>query len=93
MQAIRKYLSGFHDTTMFLSLMLWICVSPFILLLTVPFFEWQVGIVAVIIAFFIALTLCWGICLFPKIPVKENKNAHGSSLRQTHQAPTRAHRD
>jgi hypothetical protein len=73
---VRNILHGFHDTTMFLSLMLWICVAPFILLLTVPFFGWEVGLSAVVIAFFIALALCWGICLFPKIPVKENKNAH-----------------
>ena len=76
MQTIRKYLSGFHDTTMFLSLMLWLCVSPFILLLTVPFFGWQAGIVAVVIAFFIALALCWGICVFPKDPKETNTHAH-----------------
>jgi len=74
MTALRKFLSGLHDTTMVLSLMLWLCVPPFVLLLTVPFFGWQVGIPAVAIALLLILAACWGICLFPKIPKEANSN-------------------
>ncbi len=76
MEHIRDILRGFHDTTMFLSLMLWICIAPFVLLLTVPFLGWQGGITAALIAFLIILAFCWGVCLFPKIPAEDNKNAH-----------------
>ena len=71
---IRHVLSGLHDTTMFLSLIIWLCVVPFVLVFTVPFFGWQGGLAAALIAFLIALALCWGVCLFPKIP--EEKNTH-----------------
>ncbi len=81
MDTIRKYLSGFHDTTMFLALMLWLCVAPFVLLLTLPFFGWQGGVTAVVIAFLIALAMCWGICLFPKNPKEANSNVDRSHLR------------
>lgn len=81
MGTIRKYLSGFHDTTMFLALMLWLCVAPFVLLLTLPFFGWQGGITAVVIAFLVALALCWGVCLFPKNPVEAKTNVDRSRLR------------
>lgn len=78
---IRRLLSDFHDTTMFLALMLWLCVAPFVLLLALPFFGWQGGITAVVITFLIALAMCWGICLFPKNPVEEKTNVNGSRLR------------
>ena len=81
MRTIRKYLSGFHDTTMFLALMLWLCVAPFVLLLTLPFFGWQGSVTAVVIAFLIALALCWGICLFPENSTEVNSNVNGSRLR------------
>lgn len=71
MITIRKFLNGFHDTTMFLALMLWLCIAPFVLLLTVPFLGWQSGVTAVTITFLIALTLCWGVCIFPKFSTEE----------------------
>ena len=76
LEGIRRILNGFHDTTMFMSLMLWLCAVPFVLLLTVPFFGWVGGLIAAVVAFFIALAACWGICLFPKIPAEENEHAH-----------------
>ncbi len=78
---IRNILSGFHDTTLFLTLMLWLCVTPFILVLIVPFFGWQVGIVAVALALLIALALCWGICVFPGITQEVNSNIDRSHMR------------
>ena len=71
MQRVRIILGGFHDTTMSLTLVLWLCVVPFALVFTVPFFGWQGGLAAAMITFLIALTLCWGICLFPKISTEE----------------------
>ena len=81
MSTLRKYLSGFNDTTMFLALMLWLCVAPFVLLLTLPFFGWQGSVTAVVIAFLLALALCWGVCLYPKIPKEVNSHVDGSRLR------------
>ena len=57
-----------HDATMLFTLTLWLCVSPFVLLFTVPFFGWQTGLMAVGIALPVALGLCWTLCQFPKIP-------------------------
>jgi hypothetical protein len=71
MQLIRKFLNGCHDTTMLLSVMLWMCVLPFVLILSVPFFGWQGGVTAAGITFFFMLALCWGVCLFPKMPTEE----------------------
>lgn len=64
---IRNLLNGFHDTTMFLALGLWICVAPLVILFTVPFLGWQGGLTAVVLSFLIAVALCWGICLFPRL--------------------------
>ena len=76
---IRHWLNGFHDTTMFLSIGLWVCVAPLVLLFTFPFFGWQGGLTAVAIAFLLALVLCWGICLFP--PPPGEPKPRGSGLR------------
>ena len=72
-----------HDTTMLLSLFLWLCALPLILLLTVPFFGWELGIFIAAIAL-VGLTLvCYALCYFPKIaPNQEEKpNVKGPSLR------------
>lgn len=90
---LRNILNGFHDTTMFLTLMLWLCALPIVLLVTLPFFGWQGGITAAVITFLIVLALCWGICLFPKNLTEVKPNVDRSRLRQARQAPTRAHRD
>lgn len=73
---IRDFSNGFHDTTMFLTLMLWLCIAPFVLLFTIPFLGWQGGLAALVIAFLLALAICWGVCLYPKIPKDERKHAH-----------------
>lgn len=72
---IRHILNRFHAPTMLLSLMLWLCVAPFVLWLTIPFFGWQGGITAVAIALLLILAACWGICLLPKIPEEANPHA------------------
>ncbi len=73
-------LGRFHDTTMFLALALWLCVAPFVLLFTLPFFGWQGGLTATVILFLLALAACWGICLFPK-DLEGKSNAHRSRMR------------
>jgi len=78
---LRNILNGFHDTTMFLTLMLWLCIAPFVLLFTLPFFGWQGGLAAAAITFLIALAACWGVCLFPKIPEEVKRNADRSRVR------------
>lgn len=80
-KSIRHLLNGFQDTTMFLTLGLWLCIAPFVLLLTLPFFGWQGSLTATVITFLIALALCWGICLFPKLPEEVGSNARRSDLR------------
>ncbi len=70
-----------HEATMFYSLMLWLCVLPIVLLITVPFFGWQGGLSAAIITLLATIVVCWGICFFPKISTEDNANATGPRLR------------
>jgi hypothetical protein len=56
---------------MLLALAIWLCVVPLVLLFTLPFFGWQGGFIAAAVTFLIALTLCWGVCLFPEITFEE----------------------
>lgn len=72
-----------HDTTMLLTLGLGLCVLPFVLLFTVPFVGWALGIpIAALVLLFVTL-ICYVLCYFPKIaPSQEDKNyATRSSLR------------
>ncbi len=78
---IHNILSGFHDTTLFLTLMLWLCVTPLVLVVIVPLFGWELGIIAVALTLLIALALCWGICVFPKIPEEADSNVDRSRMR------------
>lgn len=75
--------NGIQDTTLLLTLFLWLCALPFILLLTVPFFGWHVGILAAAIALFVGLVICHALCYFPKIAPREEEktNVKGPSLR------------
>lgn len=70
-ERIRAIFGGFQDTTMLLTLVIWLCVVPFVLLFTLPFFGWQGGLTAAVITLILALALCWGVCFYPKIIVKE----------------------
>lgn len=72
-----------YDTTMLLTLFVWLCALPFILLLTVPFFGWQLSILAAIIALVVVLIVCYALCYFPKIALRqeEKTNATRPSLR------------
>ncbi len=75
--------NGINDTTLLLTLFLWLCTLPFILLLAIPYFGWQVGILAAAIALLAALIVCYALCYFPKIAPREEEksNATRSSLR------------
>ena len=78
---ISNWWSNVHDTTLLLTLLIWFCALPFILLLTVPFFGWQVGLLAAAIALFIALLVCYAICYFPKIQVEDQSNVTRPRMR------------
>lgn len=81
LQSIRHLLAGFHDTTMLLALALWLCVLPFVVLFTQPFFGWQGSLTAVAASFVVALALCYGVCLYPKPSEEADSHVHRSSLR------------
>lgn len=81
LQRVKDLLNGLQDTTLFLTVMLWVCIAPFVLFLAVLFFGWEAGIVAVAGTLLIALALCWGICVFPKITKEANSNVDRSRLR------------
>jgi hypothetical protein len=66
-ERIRLLVGGFHDTTMFLALAIWMCAMPLVLVFTLPFFGWQGGLTAAVITFLLALALCWAVCLYPQI--------------------------
>ncbi len=66
-ERIRAIASGFHDTTMLLALVVWMCAVPLVLVLTLPFFGWQGGLTAAVVTFLLALALCWVVCLYPQI--------------------------
>lgn len=70
-----------HDTTMLLTLFLWLCALPFVLLLTVPFFGWQLGILTAAIALLMVLVVCYAVCYFPKISVEDKTNVTRSRVR------------
>ncbi len=66
-ECIRVIAAGFHNSTMFLALAVWMCVVPLVLVLTLPFFGWQGGLTAAVVTFLLALALCWAVCLYPQI--------------------------
>ncbi len=75
-KSIRHLLAGFHETTMLLTVGLWLCVLPFIFLFTQPFFGWQGSLTAAAVSFLAALALCYGVCLYPK-PTREVGSSSG----------------
>ena len=77
----RNLWNNLHDTTMFLTIVLWLCVLPLVLWLTIPFFGWQGAGVSAAITLVAALVACYGICTFSKIPSEEELNAHRPRLR------------
>ncbi len=80
-ERIGVILGGFQDTTLFLTLAVWLCAAPFVLLLTLPFFGWQGGVTATAILFLLALAACWGICQYPKPAEEVTANDHRSGVR------------
>ena len=70
-----------HDTTMLFTFVLWLCVLPLVLLLTVPFFGWPGGLAGAAGTFIVALIVCYAICFFPTITREEELNARRPRLR------------
>jgi hypothetical protein len=63
----RRFKNHWHQENMLLAFALWLCVSPVAFIAIAWFFGWEAGVLAVGVLFFIALILCWGICLWPAI--------------------------
>lgn len=80
-ERLRHLFSGFRDTTMLLTLTVWLCVVPFVLLFTLPFFGWTGGVTAAVLSFLLALAACYGICLFPKSAEEVTAHARRSRVR------------
>ncbi len=47
---------------MALALTLWLCSLPLIALVVIPLFGLRVAAIVALVAFFVAMTICWGIC-------------------------------
>jgi glucose-6-phosphate-specific signal transduction histidine kinase len=78
---IRNLWNDVHDTTMLFSLILWLCVLPLVLLVTIPFFGWQGGLVGAVITFVVALVACYAICWFPNISTTKDSYVGRPRLR------------
>lgn len=51
-----------HSDTMALTLVLWLCSLPLVALLVIPFFGLKAAAVVAGVLFFVAMSICWGIC-------------------------------
>lgn len=70
---LRKFSIDSGD--MALALVLWLCSLPLVALLVVPFFGLKVGAIVAVALFFVALTICWGICGW-KVYQNYTKDSH-----------------
>lgn len=50
------------QTPLSLTVGVWLCCLPIILLLVIPFFGWKVGAIGALVLFGILLVVCFGIC-------------------------------
>jgi hypothetical protein len=55
-----KFKTGLDN--MALTIAIWLCTLPLVGLLVIPLFGPQVGLVAAIALFIMAVGICWGIC-------------------------------
>jgi len=51
-----------HFDQMALTIVLWLCSLPLIVLIVLPLLGLQVAVVAALALFFVMLAVCWGIC-------------------------------
>ncbi len=51
-----------HFDRMALSLLVWLCSLPLVLLIIVPLFDLTVAAVVALVLFLVALVVCWSIC-------------------------------
>ncbi len=51
-----------HFDQMALTIVVWLCSLPVIVLIVLPLFGLQVAVVAALVLFFVMLAVCWGIC-------------------------------
>ncbi len=53
-----------HGSTMGLTLLVWLCALPLILLVATPLWGWKVAGLAALALLLILLPVCWVICTF-----------------------------
>lgn len=56
-----------HFDQMALTIVVWLCSLPLIVLVVLPLFSLQVAVVAALVLFFVMLAVCWGICTWKTV--------------------------
>ena len=56
-----------HFDRMALSLLVWLCSLPLVLLIAVPLFGLTVAAVVALALFLVALVVCWSICTWKAV--------------------------
>ena len=56
-----------HFDRMALSLLVWVCSPPLVLLIIVPLFGLTVAAVVALVLFLVALVVCWSICTWKAV--------------------------
>jgi hypothetical protein len=51
-----------HFDTMALTLVVWLCSLPLVALLVTPLLGLRAAAIVIIVLFFVAMAICWGIC-------------------------------
>ncbi len=59
----------FQDTTLFLTLAMWLCILPLLAIFTLPFLGWKVTIYLAGFLLVADLVACWFLCIF-RLPQK-----------------------
>ena len=54
----------FQDTTLFLTLAMWLCILPLLAILALPFLGWKVTIYLAGFLLVADLVACWFLCTF-----------------------------
>lgn len=63
----KLHYAKFQDTTLFLTLALWLCTLPLLVLVAVPFLGWKVTAYLAGGLLVIDLLICWFVCTFRRV--------------------------
>ena len=64
----------FQDTTLFLTLALWLCTLPVLALVALPFLGWKVTVYLAGGLLVIDLVVCWSMCTFRMVQKSEGES-------------------